>query len=151
MAGIRKSHKKSKNGCNQCRRRHVRCDETLPEWLVKPLMSCTGQLPLTYKTSSRKCTRQNRRCDFLDGAPLALLGDRRSRMILPTESGPEEGSTTSVSDRALISLSWVDHGLPMTRLPSEESRLLHALSSNLTQTRAIEVSKYIVNVAYMPR
>jgi hypothetical protein len=106
---------------------------------------------MTYNTSSLKCTRQNSRCDFLDGAPLALLGDRRSRMLLPTTGEPEEVNATSVGQRALISLSWVDRGLPMTRLPPDESRLLHALSSNLTETKAIEVSKYIVNVAYMPR
>jgi hypothetical protein len=72
-------------------------------------------------------------------------------MLLPTASGPEEVNATSDSHRALVSLSWVDLGLPMTRLPPEESRLFHNLSSNLTQTKAVEVSKYVVNVAYMPR
>lgn len=109
--------------------------------------------PMTINShpSSIKCTRQKYRCDFLDGAPLALLGDRRSRMLLPTASGPEEVNATSDDHRALVSLSWVDAGLPMTRLPPDESRLFHNLSSNLTQTKAVEVSKYIVNVAYMPR
>jgi hypothetical protein len=63
MAGSRRSHVKSRNGCNRCRARHIRCDETLPECM--------------------RCRKQEYRCDFLDGPPLALLGQRGSRMLLP--------------------------------------------------------------------
>lgn len=101
--------------------------------------------------SSVKCIRQNYRCDFLDGAPLALLGERRSRMLLPTATGPEQDDAGPEGHQPLLSLMHVDHGLPMRPLPPEEGRLLHHLTSNLTQTKAVEMSKYIVNVAYMPR
>lgn len=30
----RKSHTKSRNGCKTCKRRHIRCDETFPQWYV---------------------------------------------------------------------------------------------------------------------
>jgi Fungal Zn(2)-Cys(6) binuclear cluster domain len=63
MAGSRRPHVKSRNGCNRCRARHIRCDETLPECM--------------------RCRKQEYRCDFLDGPPLALLGQRASRMLLP--------------------------------------------------------------------
>lgn len=77
MAGTRRSHNKSKNGCNRCRARHIRCDETLPE--------CGG------------CRKQNHRCDFLAGPPLALLGQRNIRMLLPL---PQK--TRSVGDRKTV-------------------------------------------------
>lgn len=28
----RKSHTKSRNGCKTCKRRHIRCDESFPQW-----------------------------------------------------------------------------------------------------------------------
>lgn len=72
-------------------------------------------------------------------------------MLLPSASEPAENNAMSDGHRVLFSLGWVDLGLPVIRLPPEESRLFYNLSSNLTQTKAVEVSKYIVNVAYMPR
>lgn len=30
----RKSHTKSRNGCKTCKKRHIRCDETVPQWCV---------------------------------------------------------------------------------------------------------------------
>ena len=32
----RKSHTKSRKGCRTCKRRHIRCDETFPQWYVCP-------------------------------------------------------------------------------------------------------------------
>lgn len=34
----RKSHKKSHTGCRTCKRRHLKCDETMPQWYVLPRM-----------------------------------------------------------------------------------------------------------------
>ena len=73
-------------------------------------------------------------------------------MLLPTAAAPpEQANAISQNQKALISISRVDHGLPMICLPSEEGQLLYNLTSNLTQTEAVEMSKYVVNVAYMPR
>ena len=30
----RRSHTKSRKGCKTCKRRHIRCDETFPQWCV---------------------------------------------------------------------------------------------------------------------
>ncbi|XXH01896.1 hypothetical protein Hte_008258 [Hypoxylon texense] len=49
-ARIRQSHKKSRNGCRECKRRHVKCDERQP--------SCGG------------CNATERRCSFLDFHPV---------------------------------------------------------------------------------
>lgn len=32
----RKSHTKSRKGCRMCKKRHIRCDETFPQWLDYP-------------------------------------------------------------------------------------------------------------------
>ncbi|PGH26526.1 hypothetical protein AJ80_01840 [Polytolypa hystricis UAMH7299] len=42
----RKSHTKSRKGCKTCKRRHIRCDETMPQ--------------------CRNCTKHNCRCDYMD-------------------------------------------------------------------------------------
>ncbi|KAH8897578.1 hypothetical protein GQ53DRAFT_637945 [Thozetella sp. PMI_491] len=42
----RRSHKKSRNGCKECKRRHLKCDENRP--------SCVN------------CTRTNHRCSYID-------------------------------------------------------------------------------------
>ena len=36
----RKSHTKSRKGCRTCKRRHIRCDETFPQWYVRS--HCVG-------------------------------------------------------------------------------------------------------------
>jgi hypothetical protein len=74
-------------------------------------------------------------------------------MLLPTAAAaaPEQANAICEDQKALISSSQVDYGLPMICLPPEEGQLLYNLTSNLTQTEAVEMSKYVVNVAYMPR
>ena len=32
VGATRKSHTKSRKGCRTCKRRHIRCDETFPQW-----------------------------------------------------------------------------------------------------------------------
>ncbi|KAF2015567.1 hypothetical protein BU24DRAFT_180581 [Aaosphaeria arxii CBS 175.79] len=46
---LRRSHKKSRKGCKECKQRHTKCDETRP--------SCVN------------CTATNRRCSYLDLEP----------------------------------------------------------------------------------
>jgi hypothetical protein len=57
----------------------------------------------------------------------------------------------SEGDKAVQPASHIDCGLPMTPLPPEEGLLLHHLSSNLTEAKTVDMSKCIVNVAFMPR
>lgn len=43
----RRSHTKSRKGCKTCKRRHIRCDETFPQWSVFCSGSIGCQLTLT--------------------------------------------------------------------------------------------------------
>ncbi|KAJ5491331.1 hypothetical protein N7539_002898 [Penicillium diatomitis] len=54
----RRSHTKSRNGCKTCKRRHIRCDETFPQWYA-------------HTSMDRNCTKHNCRCDYQD-IPLPL-------------------------------------------------------------------------------
>lgn len=66
----RKSHTKSRNGCKTCKRRHIRCDETFPQWyVVSTTTPTTDQQGRSNKDlSSRNCTKHNCRCDYQDVA-----------------------------------------------------------------------------------
>ncbi|KAI9370979.1 hypothetical protein BJX61DRAFT_513069 [Aspergillus egyptiacus] len=60
----RKSHTKSRFGCKTCKRRHIRCDETFPQWYA-------SQMPVLQAVAhwnSRNCTKHNCRCDYMDVA-----------------------------------------------------------------------------------
>ena len=53
----RRSHTKSRKGCKTCKRRHIRCDETFPQWCVRlrgkwPAARLTGKQPQLYEASS---------------------------------------------------------------------------------------------------
>ncbi|KAK3362312.1 hypothetical protein B0T25DRAFT_3238 [Lasiosphaeria hispida] len=46
---LRRSHKKSRAGCNECKRRHVKCDEQRPRCII-----CTlSERPCSYPSSSQ--------------------------------------------------------------------------------------------------
>lgn len=83
----RRSHTKSRKGCKTCKRRHIRCDETFPQWYVHTLSAVAifawlaGQFLLTM-SHSRNCTKHNCRCDYMDGP---RPRDKRAR----SPSGPE--------------------------------------------------------------
>ena len=78
----RKSHRKSKNGCNTCRRRHLRCDETLPEWYATYSKEIADKVD---PISSRNCVNHGVRCDFLDVTPSGLIRAPESRPLLPAQ------------------------------------------------------------------
>jgi len=40
----RKSHLKSRNGCNTCKRRRIKCDETIPQWYERLTTLCRHPL-----------------------------------------------------------------------------------------------------------
>lgn len=75
----RKSHTKSRNGCKTCKRRHIRCDETFPQWYVPSIYTSIHILT----ASSRNCTKHNCRCDYQDTA--ATQGGSPS----PPRRGPD--------------------------------------------------------------
>lgn len=56
----RKSHTKSRNGCRTCKRRHIRCDETFPQWYICSLWSRDKTRALTVMVAK---TAQNTTAD----------------------------------------------------------------------------------------
>jgi hypothetical protein len=71
-----RSHTKSRKGCKTCKRRHIRCDETFPQWYVSKrlaLFSLQGRKNqnrfVTIRTNFRgsgNCTKHNCRCPYMD-------------------------------------------------------------------------------------
>ncbi|GKT95008.1 fungal Zn binuclear cluster domain-containing protein [Colletotrichum tofieldiae] len=59
----RRSHTKSRKGCDTCKRRHIRCDENFPQWygcLLSPLLAAPANM------TSRNCTKHKIRCPYND-------------------------------------------------------------------------------------
>lgn len=78
----RKSHTKSRNGCKTCKKRHIRCDETFPQWYApidKPQLHPHISL-LTTRNDSRNCTKHNCRCDYMDSAVVTEGASRSQRL-----------------------------------------------------------------------
>ncbi|KAF5690190.1 sterol regulatory element-binding ECM22 [Fusarium denticulatum] len=82
---LRRSHKKSKKGCVQCKRRHVKCDEGRPTCLL--------------------CTMSNRDCSFASDPPQpqdtnSSTSDPSSRegSLLSPDTNLRSTSATSLSD-----------------------------------------------------
>ncbi|CEF72088.1 unnamed protein product [Fusarium graminearum] len=71
---LRRSHKKSKKGCLQCKRRHVKCDEGRPACLL--------------------CTMTGRDCSFTSDEQTSSASDKSSREKL----FPSSTSTTSATE-----------------------------------------------------
>ena len=67
VGATRKSHTKSRKGCRTCKRRHIRCDETFPQWYG--LVGCIFTWLATDITDSKNCTKHNCRCDYMDNPP----------------------------------------------------------------------------------
>ncbi|TIA20582.1 hypothetical protein D6C80_02203 [Aureobasidium pullulans] len=84
----RRAHKKSRNGCSQCKRRHIKCDESQPAcsscvvagldcpFLSDPNIRGTGQSPVT--TTSRP-------------SPTTTPRSRSSTVALPSSTSNESG------------------------------------------------------------
>ncbi|OHF00662.1 hypothetical protein CORC01_03979 [Colletotrichum orchidophilum] len=69
---LRRAHRKSRNGCKECKRRHVKCDETRP--------GCVN------------CATAERHCSYLDSLPASAR----------SKAGAGAGGTGPVAKRALV-------------------------------------------------
>jgi hypothetical protein len=66
----RRSHTKSRKGCKTCKKRHIRCDETFPQWYVD--WSLLTLQDVDADVYSRNCTKHQVRCDYMDN-PTAVI------------------------------------------------------------------------------
>ncbi|KAF6817794.1 Upc2 protein [Colletotrichum sojae] len=71
---LRRAHRKSRNGCKECKRRHVKCDETRP--------TCVN------------CATAERHCSYLDSLPIS------SRSVVPAKRARAADSSSVVSPAA---------------------------------------------------
>ena len=78
----RRSHTKSRKGCKTCKRRHIRCDETFPQWYETLFYDADVDLTLLNTLYSRNCTKHQVRCDYME-----TLGSE-----LESQSSPEQST-----------------------------------------------------------
>lgn len=63
----RRSHTKSRKGCKTCKKRHIRCDETFPQWYVANA-SLSVRASLLTPSCSQNCTKHQVKCDYQEAA-----------------------------------------------------------------------------------
>jgi hypothetical protein len=61
---VRYTHVKSKNGCKNCKTRHVKCDELRPQWYVSFIRVTRNR----SDRGSRKCFRRGQECCYVLGS-----------------------------------------------------------------------------------
>ncbi|KAG8352786.1 hypothetical protein FVEN_g9134 [Fusarium venenatum] len=94
---LRRSHKKSKKGCLQCKRRHVKCDEGRPACLL--------------------CTMTSRDCSFTSEEATSSASDLSSReSLFPSQSHPATSTTSATPPN--------NHGTPFDKAVNMEHMTL---------------------------
>lgn len=149
----RRSHTKSRKGCKTCKRRHIRCDETFPQWCVEPHSYRCGSYVHANLVISRNCTKHQVRCDYMD-----IVGtDQEER------SSPERGTILLSPESESHIEIWQQTGsfpFPLLQVyPSPQTheygkndlRLIYHISSicNTLQTRS--TSGLALWTAHMPK
>ncbi|CAI4219572.1 unnamed protein product [Parascedosporium putredinis] len=108
---MRRSHKKSRRGCKECKLRHIKCDETRP--------SCVN------------CQTSERRCSYLESPAQAAAASSSAALSVadvkhasrsPSSSG-FEAPARSQSPR--LQIPWPAASTANDFLPSEQYSLLH--------------------------
>lgn len=102
---LRKSHTKSKNGCRRCKERHIRCDESFPQWYVT-IHHSKKTLQWKYEASnamlnfsSQNCTKYRCRCSYQDGVAIQTEVPSTNPVLAP-QSAAEWTSRTLRQDLA---------------------------------------------------
>ncbi|KAL0941403.1 Upc2 protein [Colletotrichum truncatum] len=74
---LRRAHRKSRNGCKECKRRHVKCDETRP--------TCVN------------CATAERHCSYLDSLPASARAAVPAKRVLVTDGHTPASSVTQAA------------------------------------------------------
>ncbi|KAI5817316.1 hypothetical protein BZA77DRAFT_245301 [Pyronema omphalodes] len=109
----RRSHTKSRNGCKTCKKRHIRCDETVPQ--------------------CRNCTKHNVRCDYMDGN---MVEGHPDLAMNPQIQG-ELDTWRETGVYPFPSLELGNQPIP-SRYSQTDLRLIHHISSIAAQMQAAE-------------
>jgi hypothetical protein len=124
----RRSHTKSRKGCKTCKRRHIRCDETFPQWSVYQYERLP---PYSNILHSRNCTKHQVRCDYMENlgseSELQQSPEQSAVALTPgTESRIEQWQQTGSFPYPELQ---VFPPPPTHEYSKNELRLIHHLSS----------------------
>ena len=156
----RKSHTKSRKGCKTCKRRHIRCDETFPQWYDK---MCSRREELICVQSKLYKTQ----------LPLRLYGSasygRRARAEPSNTRSPNErrnrARAGSLADDRRATVSGTSHDFqivlasilqhrsstdtphcgPVHRYASTRLQRLHSLGAENASVRTRHIANVAVN------
>lgn len=156
----RRSHTKSKGGCGNCRRRHLRCDLYRPQWSVLPGLytnvpsnpgSCHPNKCVDGK--SRNCIRHRVKCDF------ATLAESESESASSSSNIPEINFRPNAQQEIA---DWVARGrldlpmmppeaqLPPDGLSHDELRLLHHCCAVFSECAESDTAKMTIWTSQLP-
>ncbi|KAF2641989.1 hypothetical protein P280DRAFT_396759 [Massarina eburnea CBS 473.64] len=132
----RRSHTKSRKGCKTCKKRHIRCDETFPQWQV-----------------SRNCTKHQVRCDYMD-SPTAMIPESPKSPQHPNLLWTPEIDATIELWRQTGEFPFPDlrvYPQPQWRIfPKTDLRLIHHISSISNEMFRNRMSKLTLWTDLMP-
>lgn len=128
----RRSHTKSRKGCETCKRRHIRCDENFPQ--------------------CRNCTKHKIRCPYNDVS--ASDPDRAGSPDKPDLMWTPEIETALAEWQATGIFPFPEMGIfptPMPQLYSlEDLRLIHHAASLYTELARIDANNFTLWTRHIP-
>lgn len=155
-AARRRPHTKSRNGCANCKRRHVRCDETFPHWFV--FVSLCSQYfgirhALTNACFSRNCIGQKIHCNYKnkpsaiwdaqsnpESVAIAVLAKREEEDRLEATTG------TPLSSTSYYLPPWQAYGIP-----DHDAFILSSLARISDDLALQKSTNFSIWTQYIPR
>jgi len=126
----RRSHTKSRKGCDTCKRRHIRCDENFPQ--------------------CRNCTKHKIRCPYNDQAPPDRSGspDKPDLMWTPEiEATIDQWRRTGMFPFPRLGI----YPAPSPeRLTTEDLRLIHHVASICDQMQELDANDFTLWTRQIP-
>ena len=146
----RKSHTKSRKGCRTCKRRHIRCDEMVPQWYVLKVSSST----LKPDSRSQNCTKHQVRCDYMDDPSITSHSETTSPEPAKVKITPRSENNI-LNWQQTSSFSYDSLGvcpLPDTdALQPSELRFIHSLISISNDLSTAGVSDLTLWTSSIPK
>jgi hypothetical protein len=132
--------RRSKNGCQTCKNRHLRCDDSIPAWYL-PLIPCEFSADL----NSNNCSKLGRHCSFEERILKELLATHTSDHNSISMSKPKEASAQQLLSLSLSkgNPNWPDIILRSSSRPSPH------LESRIIYTSPIEANLHPRAVTFM--
>jgi hypothetical protein len=114
--GSRRPHKKSRNGCSQCKQRHIRCDETRPICAHCTAASCQCSYPVAKPS---KKSQKRRRDPGSEAEQQSTLGGTSVSSLDPIASHDSDAVAGSETASTQVSPPDVHQRLNLASLQAE--------------------------------